>query len=177
MCFFPFCVLKHALGGGEGVVPDVAADGLLESAGKSLEDGFDLVVLVVTLRLDVQVHGGGVAEGLEEVQEHLGGHFANLFALEFSVPDQPAAASEVEHYLSHAVVHGEGVTVALYATFITQGLADALAKHDSGILDCVVLVNVQISLDLDGQVHAAVTANLLQHVVKESKAGADVALA
>ena len=54
--------LKHALGGGEGVVPDVAAHGLLEGAGKGLEDGLNLMVLVVTLGLDVQVHCGGVGE-------------------------------------------------------------------------------------------------------------------
>ena len=54
--------LKHALGRGERVVPDVAADGLLEGAGKCLEDGLYLVVLVVALGLDVQIHGGGVGE-------------------------------------------------------------------------------------------------------------------
>ena len=111
--------LKHALGGGERVVPDVAADGLLEGAGKGLEDGLYLVVLVVTLGLDVQVHCSGVAQGLEEVQEHLGGHLANLFTLELGVPDKPAAASKVKHYLSHAVIHGQGVAVALYSTLVT----------------------------------------------------------
>ena len=54
--------LKHALGGGEGVVPDVAADGLLEGAGKGLEDGLYLVMLVIALGLDVKVHCGGVGE-------------------------------------------------------------------------------------------------------------------
>ena len=54
--------LKHALGGGERVVPDVAADGLLEGAGKGFEDGLYLVVLVVALRLDVQVHCSSITE-------------------------------------------------------------------------------------------------------------------
>ena len=53
---------EDSLGRGERVVPDVAADGLLEGAGKGLEDGLYLVVLVVALGLDVQVHCGGVAE-------------------------------------------------------------------------------------------------------------------
>ena len=110
--------LEETLGGGEGVVADVTAHCLFEGAGKGLEDGFYLVVLVVALGLNVQVHCCGVTQGLEEVQEHLGGHLANLFTLEFSVLDQPAAASKVQYYLSHAVIHGQGVAVALYATFV-----------------------------------------------------------
>ena len=54
--------LKHALGRGERVVADVAAHGLFEGAGKGLEDGLYLVVLVVALGLDVEVHCGGVRE-------------------------------------------------------------------------------------------------------------------
>ena len=54
--------LKHALGGGEGVVPDVAADGLFEGTGKGFEDGLNLVVLVVALGLDVKVHCSGITE-------------------------------------------------------------------------------------------------------------------
>src|SRR5690606_1223625 len=45
-----------------------------DGLGKGLENGLDLVVFVPSLCLDVQVGLGPVTEGLEEVEEHLGGH-------------------------------------------------------------------------------------------------------
>ena len=38
--------------------------------GECLENGFDLVVLVLAIAFDVQVAFGGVGEGLEEMEEH-----------------------------------------------------------------------------------------------------------
>ena len=45
-----------------------------DGSGQRFEDALDLVVLVLSFGLDVQVHLRCVAQTLEEVQEHLGGH-------------------------------------------------------------------------------------------------------
>ena len=74
---------------------DVTADCHFQAAGQSLEDTFYLVVLILSLGLDVQVHLGGIAETLEEVVEHLGGNVADIGAPELDIPDEPGAASEV----------------------------------------------------------------------------------
>ena len=80
-------------------VMDVATDSHLEGAGESLEDAFDLVMLVVAFCLDVEIDARTVAERLEEVEEHLGWHIAYTFAMELSIPHQPRTATEVEGHL------------------------------------------------------------------------------
>ena len=104
------------------------------------------MVLVGALSLDVEVHLGSIANGLEEVHEHLSGHFANLLAMELSIPDEPGAPTEVECHLTQTVVHRQAVAIALYATLVAESLQQTLAKHYARILDGVVLVNLKVAL-------------------------------
>jgi hypothetical protein len=58
-----------------------------------------------------------------------------------------------------------------------QGLIDGLAQGDAGVLDGVVLVDIEVALALYLQVDAAVPPYLVEHVVEEAYAGRDLALA
>ena len=156
---------------------DVAPDGHLEGTCESLEDAFDLVVLILALGLDVEVDASGIGERLEEVMEHLSGDIAYLFAMELGIPNEPGTAAEVEGDLAEAIVHGETEAVAANAALVAEGLEDAFAESDAGILDGVVLIDVEIALDVYGEVHARMTAYLFEHVVEEDEAGGDVATA
>ena len=156
---------------------DVAPDGHLKGTCESFEDTFDLMVLILTLGLDVEVDAGGIGERLEEVKEHLGGNIANLFAMELGIPHEPRTSTEVESDLTEAIVHGEAEAVAADATLVAEGLEDAFAEGDAGVLDGVVFVDVKVTLDVDGEVHAGVTTYLLEHMVKEAEACGDVASA
>ncbi len=133
---------------------DVAPDGHLEGTCEGLEDALDLVVLVLAFGLDVEVDAGGIGERLEEVMEHLGGDIAYLFAMELGIPDEPGTATEVEGDLAEAIVHGEAEAVSADAALVAEGLEDAFAESDAGVLDGVVLIDVEIALDVDGEVHA-----------------------
>ena len=53
---------------------NVAAHSHFQCSCQGFEYAFDLVMLVLAFGLDVQVHLRCVAQTLEEVQEHLGGH-------------------------------------------------------------------------------------------------------
>ena len=53
---------------------NVAAHSHFQSSCQGFEYAFNLVVLVLAFGLDVQIHLRCVAQTLEEVQEHLGGH-------------------------------------------------------------------------------------------------------
>lgn len=53
-----FLFSDASLAGRDFKVMDVAPDSHLDAAGKSLEDAFNLVVLVGTFCLDVEVHAG-----------------------------------------------------------------------------------------------------------------------
>ena len=97
---------------------DVTSDRHLQTAGQSLEDTFYLVVLVLPLGFDVQVHLRGIAEALEEMEEHLRGHLANLLPFELRIPDEPWTSAKVKRHLAEAVVHGQTEAVALYAALV-----------------------------------------------------------
>ena len=155
----------------------VAAHGSAEGTGQGFEDGFCLMVLIVAVGLDIEVHQGGVREALEEMEEHLGGHVAYMFAMELGLPDEPGASAEVEGDMGMTVVHGQGEAVALDAALGAQRLVDALAQGEGGILDGVVLVNVEVALGVNEQVHLSVAGYLFQHVVKKSEACLDISFA
>ena len=126
------------------------------------------MVLVLPFGLDVEVHAGGVAQALKEVEKHLGRHFAHLLALELSIPNEPGAAAEVECHLAQAVVHRQAVAVALNAALIAKSLQQTFAESQCRVLDGVVLVDLEVALGVNGEVHHAVLAYLLEHVVEES---------
>ena len=126
--FFPFFEIWNAillcnrlegsLGGRQLVVIDVATDGHAEGTCQRFEDAFDFVVLVGAFGLDVEIHSCGIAQALEEVQEHLCWHFAYALAMEFGIPHQPRAPTEVECHGAEAVVHGQTVAIAFDATLV-----------------------------------------------------------
>ena len=156
---------------------DVSLHRHFQRASQRLENAFYLVVLVLSLRLDVEVHLCRVAQTLEEVLEHLGRHFAHLLTMELGVPDEPWTASEIQCHLAEAVVHRQTITISLDASLVAQRLEQAFAQGNARVLDGVVLVHVEVALGVDGEVHHAVLAYLLQHVVEEAESGRDVAFA
>ena len=155
----------------------VTAYGCTESTSQGFEDGFCLMMLVVAVGLDIEVHQGCVREALEEMEEHLCGHVAYTFAMELGLPDEPGASAEVEGDMGMTVVHGQGETVALNASLGTQCFVDTLTQGEGCILDGMVLVNVEVALGMNEQVHLSVACYLFEHVVKESQTGLDIGLA
>ena len=155
----------------------VSLYGHLHSSGKGFEDTLYLVMLVSALGLDVEVHTSAVRQALEEMQEHFGWHLANFLSLELCIPYEPGATAEIETYLTQTVVHGKAISIALYATFVANCLSKAFAQGQSGILDRMMLVDVKVAIAGDVEVYVTMTRYLFEHVVKETKTGADVALA
>ena len=110
--------LQLSFGGGQVKVVDVAPYSHLDCSGKSLEDGFYLMVLVCALGVDVQVHQCTVAKAFKEVVKHLGGHFSNLLTLELHIPYQPWTSAEVECHTAQTIVHRKAEAIALYAALV-----------------------------------------------------------
>ena len=154
---------------------DISLHSHLHGTCKCLEDTFYLVVLVGSFCLDVQVHARTVREAFEEVQEHFRGHLPHLFPLELCIPHQPRASAKVQAHLAQAIVHGQAVSISFYATLVTKGLGKAFAQGKGSVLYGMVFVYVQVATACDVEVYVAMTGNLLEHVVEETKTGADVA--
>ena len=78
-CRFPcFFFLYTSFAGRNFKMMNVAPYGRLNAAGEGFKDTFYLVVFVVARGADVQVHAGSIAQALEEMEKHLGGHLADL---------------------------------------------------------------------------------------------------
>ena len=126
-------------------------------------------MLILAISTDVEVHLGSIAQTLEEVEEHLCGHFAYLLTIEFGIPYQPRTTTEIEGYAAQTVVHGQAISVALYAALVAKSLQQTLAQGQCRVLDSVMLVNVQVAVAAHSEVYLAVLADLFQHVVEESQ--------
>ena len=134
---------------------DIAPDSHLQCSCKRLEYAFYLVMFVGSLGLDIQIHLCSIRKAFEEVHEHFGRHFANLLAFEFSIPYKPWAAAEVQGNLTKTVVHGKCISVSFYSALVTQCLEKACPKCKCSILDCVMLVHMQVSIACDSEVDVA----------------------
>ena len=148
-----------------------------DGTGQSLEDTLDFVVFVLPFRLHVQVHPRCIAQTLEEMQEHLGGHFPYPFTVKLSLPYQPGASTEVECHLAETVVHRQAVAVAFNATLVAQSLEQTLTQGQCRVLNGVVLIDMKVPLAGHREVYVAVLGYLLQHVVEETQSRGDVTLA
>ena len=84
-------------------------------------------------------------------------------------PETSTAASR------QRLVHGKvDRGVAGDAAPLAERLGDRLAERDAGVLDGVVVVDVQVALGLDRHVDQRMARQLLQHMVEEADAGGDV---
>ena len=154
---------------------DVSLYRHFQRTGKRLENAFYLVMLIFALSLDVEVHLCRITQTLEEMLEHLGWHFAHLLSVELGIPNQPWTATEIQCHLTETIIHRQTVAVSFDATLVAQRLQQAFAQGNTRIFNGVMLIHIEVALGVDGEVHHAVLAYLLQHVVEETKTGRDVA--
>src|SRR5690606_8381660 len=80
-------------------------------------------------------------------------------------------AAQVERGAGQGLVHRQGEAVARDAALVAQRLPQRLAQGDAGVLDGVVLVDVQVALGAHLQRDAAMLADLVEHVVEERQPG------
>ena len=132
------------------------------------------MVFVVTFYFDIEVTLRRVGKGLEEVEEHFGGHIADFFPPEVGLPHQPGAPGKIDGHLRQCFVHWQQKAVTADAPFVAQGASVRFAQRQGGVFDGVVLVDVQITVDVNRQIGPLMFGNLVEHVVEETKAGMHV---
>ena len=108
------------------------------------------------------------------MQKHLRGHLPHLLPAELGIPHQPWPSAEVKAHLAQAVVHGQAVAIALYATLVAQCLCQALAQCQCSVLYGMMLVHVQVATAGDVKINVAMARYLLEHMVEETKSGRNV---
>ena len=109
------------------------------------------------------------------MKKHFGRHLSYLFAMKLRIPHQPGTAAKIQSYLTKTIVHRQTITVTLYSPLTAQGLINAFTQSNGRIFDGMMFLHLQVTYHANGKVPAAVNANLLQHVVKETKPGGNIA--
>ena len=134
------------------------------------------MVFVVALSFNVEIHPCRIAEALEEMEEHLCRHISDFFPFKFSIPDKPRPSSEIECHLAEAVIHRKRESISLDSPLVAQRLSNAFSECNSGVLNSVVFIDIEVSLHMNSEIHISMFGNLLKHVVEESNTRVDVGL-
>ena len=118
---------------------------------------------------------GAAGETFEEVGDEFGLEVADEGDVDLVVDGVGGAAGEVDGGDGEGLVHGhDEVAGAEDAALVAEGLEDGLAEGDAGVFDGVVLVDVEVALDGEGEIEAAVAGKELEHVIEEADAGGDL---
>ena len=169
--FLLVVALEDALGGRD-VVCAVAPDRLADGQGEGLERGLGAVVVVLALE-DVDMEGQDRVgcKGGENVRDHLGGELADHLAAQAQVDAGVRPARDVDDGAGQRLVErGVGGAEAGDALALAERAVKRLAERDGAVLGAVVVVNVQVALAGQREVHAAVLGQLREHVVQEADA-------
>src|SRR6476620_8124512 len=98
---------QSAFGGWNGGSPPrIDLDGHAQRPRQSLETGFRYMVIVRSIqRLDMERHTAVHGERLEELAKQLGFHLADQRPRKGNLPDEIAAAGEVEGAAGQGFIH------------------------------------------------------------------------
>ena len=129
-------------------------------------------------RLDVQGDPGIHRERLEELAYQLGIERPDLVPWELRAEHEERSSRDVDRRPRKRLVHRQhGVGIAGDAGALAQRLTKRLAEGDAGVLDRMVVVDMQVALRRDVHVDKRVACELVEHVVEEADAGRDRTLA
>src|SRR5262249_40118071 len=144
-----------------------------QGAGETLEAALDDVMAVLAINaLDMQGQPGMLRESTEPLLEQLAIDAADRGALEGDLPDQIWPVGGVERDPRQRLVHrDQRGAITADAGAIAQRLGHRLTQHNAGILDRMVLVDMQIAFRVQFDIDETVPGKLLQHMVEEADPG------
>ena len=139
---------------------------------QALEDRFYDVVGIFAVKIgDVQVHAAVDGKGVEEFLEHFRFKGADAFDIQFHIIDQIRPAAEVDDDARQGFVHrAVEHAVAVDTLLVAQGLSQGVAEDDGQVFEGMVRIDVEVAVDVEGNVHAAVAGQEVHHVVEEADA-------
>ena len=140
----------------------------------------DVVPVAASVDDHVQRDGRVVGERLEDVPGQRSGVVRSDGGWRpvRLVVDEVGPAGQVDRGLDERLVHRhERVAEPSGPGLVAGGLSERLPERDRGVLDGVMRIDMQVSLDLDPQVEQPVLAERREHVVVETHAGRHVGTA
>ncbi len=120
----------------------------------------------------VQVHQPIRRHSCPEFLDQLSIEFSDLFRRKFHLPDECRATAEIHRRRRQRFFHGQSeMPVPVNAPLITDGLQQTAPQTDPHILNCVMMVHMQIPHRPDRQIHQGMPGQQRQHMIKEAHSG------
>src|SRR5258708_30414321 len=122
----------------------------------------------------MNVRARSLREATEEIFQQFCLQASDVFSREFPFADQMGPAAEVDGGSRESFVHWhQEVSRAQNAPLRSERFFDRLAEDDPRVLDCMVLVHVEIAARGEFQIHCSVARHEREHMIEERNAGRD----
>ena len=129
-------------------------------------------------RHDVHVDPRLTGQGVEEVADHVRLQLADHWLRELAILNVVGAAGTVDRDVSQRLVHRDGdIRRAPDSAMIPQRGPDCLSEADTNVLNGVVCVDAEVTLDLQRQVEQSMAGEEHQDVIERADAGVDISRA
>ena len=123
-------------------------------------------------RIDMQGDAAMRGQCLEEFAHQFGVECADLLGREIHVPDQEGPRRQIQRRAHLRIIHRQQeAAVTPDAALVAKRLRQRLTDGDAGILDRVVIVDMQVALGADGHVDQRMARQLVQHVIEKPDPG------
>ena len=144
-----------------------------QRAPERLEHCFTLVVRIhATQIIHMDSRQGMIDETLEKLTHQIDVKLANPRPREIKVETQARAPGEIYHHPRKRLIKRHvGVAIAAQPFLVAQCFGDSLPERDPHIFNCVMRIDMQITLRLNLQVDQPMAGDLVQHVVQKRHAG------
>ena len=107
------------------------------------------MMFIITLAFDIEVTFRCIGKRFKEMEKHFRWHFADFFTRKFYLPDDPVTAAKINQHFGIGVIHRQGKSVTFHSPFIGKYPGKCFPKCDTGILNGVVLIYMQIAFGND----------------------------
>jgi hypothetical protein len=127
--------------------------------------------VLTTQVINVQRDLGVIAKALEKFVQEVDVELGYPRARELHTILETRSPGKIHYDSAQSFVEWDvRVSVAPYAALVTERFRHRLTKRNTNILDCMMRINVQITLGLYRQVDQPMACNLIQHVLEERQA-------
>lgn len=154
-------------------------DRLSQRASSSLETRFaDVMTVLPVMQHEVQIHQRIRGNRFPEDRDQLAIELADLFCWEVDTKHERHAATQVNSRGNQRFFHRQrDAAVTHDPLLVAERFGQGFAETNAGVLDGVMVIDVQVARRFDGQVDQRMLREQRQHVIEEADSGVDLRLA
>ena len=162
--------LEYALGTGDGVVSRIGFDRCTDRSGRRFKNRFaDVMTVATVVQLNVKIAQQICRHRLPKIFDQFTVKIADLWRRKAGIEHHEIPAAQIDGGRHQRFFHRQGkMAVATNSLFVAQRFSHHLTDADTSVFDGVMLVNVQVSIRVNGQIDQRVFRKQLQHMIEKS---------